>query len=171
MIGAMEALAAAEPELYGAPVRIDPKFALFAEASIGEPLLVHDLAKRPSYWLVPVLLGEKVVGFVRVSQDGGVEAIGSYCRDRSRLAECPDWVTHITSDEAERRARPRLDTASDEVASPPVYVHDGPPGREAWLVETSAHGQPVRRLFLTASGMYERPASRSGQDEPAANAS
>jgi hypothetical protein len=171
MIGAMEALAAAGPELHGTPVRIDPHFAVFAEASLGEPLLVHDVEKRPSYWLVPVVFAAKVIGFVRVSGTGGVAAVGSYCADRSRLPQCPDTVTHIPYDEAERRAALRLDAAAGEVASPPVYVHDGPPGREAWLVETRAHGRRARRIFLTASGAYERPVDPVPHAAPEGDAS
>ena len=166
MIGAVEARTTATRELHGAPVRIDPEFALFADASLGEPLLVHDVAKQPSYWLVPVVLGGKVVGSIRISATGGVAAIASYCRDPGSLLRCPDVVTRISADEAERRAASRLDVASGEVASPPVYVHDGSPGREAWLVETLALGRPARRIFVTASRIYERPVDR----EPGQNA-
>jgi hypothetical protein len=157
VIGPVEARVAARHELHGAPVRIDPQFAVFADALLGEPLLVHDVAKEPSYWLVPVVLRGKVVGSIRVSATGRVAAIASYCRDAASLAHCPKVVTRISADEAERRAASRVDVASGEIASPPLYVHDGSPGREAWLVETAALGRPSRRIFVTASGMYERP--------------
>jgi hypothetical protein len=153
----VEARTAASQELHSAPVRVDPQFAVFAAASLGEPLLVHNVAKQPSYWLVPVVLVGKVVGSIRVSATGGVAAIASYCRDAGDLPRCPDVVTRISADEAERRAALQLDAASGEVTSPPVYVHDGSPGREAWLVETYAHGRSARRIFVTPFKMYERP--------------
>ena len=38
----------------------------------------------------------------------------------------------------------------------PVYVHDGPPGREAWLVRVREADGPPQTLFVGPGGMYER---------------
>ncbi len=159
MIEADDVRAVASAALRGAVVRVDPQFAAFVSASIGEPVLVHDLSGRPSYWLAPVRLQERVIGFVRVLLDGRVVAVGSLCRDPARLLQdCPEVVTGITEDEAARRAGAHRDAAAGEVARPPVNVHDGPPGREAWLVAVRVPNGPGRWIFVTRYGTYERPA-------------
>jgi hypothetical protein len=157
MIGRREASKAAGRELQGAVVRGDPGFASFAAASLGEPQLVHDLARRPSYWVVPVEHVGRVIGFIRITATGGVAAVGSFCRDPSSLADCPLTITHISARQARQRAAARINAAAGEVAEFPIYVHDGPPGREAWLVETNTPGRPRRRIFVTAAEAYERP--------------
>jgi hypothetical protein len=158
MIESDDVRAVASAALGGPVVQVDPQFTAFASASIGEPVLVHDLSRRPSYWLAPVRLQERVVGFVRVLFDGRVVAVGSLCRDLARLQDCPEVVTGIAEDEAARRAGAHRNAAGGEVARPPVYVHDGPPGREAWLVAVAAPDGPGRWIFVTRYGMYERPA-------------
>ncbi|HEU4882003.1 MAG TPA: hypothetical protein VFT45_07160 [Longimicrobium sp.] len=157
MIGASEARTAAGPEVQGAPARIDPDFAVFHGAALGEPVLVYDVTRQPSYWTVPVVRTGRVVGFVRVSGTGEVEAVGSYCREISRLSQCPETLTRISAGEAERRAAALFEPSAGETASPPLYVYDGCPGQEAWLVEISARGRPVCRIFITAAEEYERP--------------
>jgi len=45
---------------------------------------------------------------------------------------------------------------SGDSALEPVYVHDGPYGREAWLVEVLRNGRPNRWIFVTPAFIYER---------------
>jgi hypothetical protein len=158
MIDAGGARRAAELELGGPLAQLDPQFAAIHEGSLGEPMLVRDLSLRPSYWLVPIARGERVVGFARVLPTGQVAAVGTFCRDPARLEDCPRTVTGVTADEAEGRAAARVDAEAGERASPPVFVHDGPPGREAWLVRVSSPGRGERLIFVSSGTTYERPA-------------
>jgi hypothetical protein len=40
-----------------------------------------------------------------------------------------------------------------------MFVHDGPPGREAWLVPVAVGGGRITRwIFVSEGGIYERTA-------------
>jgi hypothetical protein len=154
------AIESARAELREIALRGDPRFAAWDTASPGQPVLVRDVFRQPSYWVVPVLLRGRVRGFIRVLGTGRVAAYGAYARDPGRPADGPATVTGIDAEEAARRVRGRVRADRGETASEPVYVHDGPPGREAWLVEVARAGRPDRWLFVTAAGTYERPAGQ-----------
>jgi hypothetical protein len=49
-----------------------------SDASLGQPVLVKDVFKAPSYWIVPLLIQEQVAGFVRILGTGKVSAIGTF---------------------------------------------------------------------------------------------
>ena len=87
--------------------------------------------------------------------NGRVGAVGKFGGDSSR-GELPTTVTGIDARVAAERANACL--TRNETAMEPVFVHDGPPGREAWLVTTSHGGQPHRWIFVTPGFVYERPA-------------
>jgi hypothetical protein len=55
-----------------------------------------------------------------------------------------------------------------ETMAEPMYVHDGPIGREAWLVVIRDHGVPTRWVFVTPGGSYERPAGQVLPESPEA---
>jgi hypothetical protein len=139
----------------------DPLFAPWRDAAIGDPVLVHDLLRQPSYWVVPVRVRDRVAGFVRVLLSGRVSATGTLYTDPARIASCPATVTGIEKEEAARRATERIHAASGEVAQEPVYVHDGAPGREAWLIEVVRENRPQRWVFVTPAFVYERPAGQT----------
>ena len=48
------------------------------KAMVGTPFLVRTVDEKPSYWKVPVVLNEKVMGFVDVEMNGKVPRYG--CR-------------------------------------------------------------------------------------------
>lgn len=120
-------------------------------------MLVHTVTGRPSYWLVPVEREERAIGFVRVTLEGAAVASGAYYRDPARLDTAPRVVTGITAEEA--RGRAAAAAGAQAVLDEPVFVHDGPPGREAWLVVARRPDGTARSLFVTAAGWYEREAS------------
>lgn len=63
--------------------------ASWSDASLGQPVLVEDVFKAPSYWIVPLLIQEQVAGFVRVLGTGRVTAIGTFVeiRDSYRFSD------------------------------------------------------------------------------------
>jgi hypothetical protein len=161
MIGsASHAVDAAKKKLEETVITQDPLFAPWSDAFLGEPVLVRDLAKNPSYWIVPVMVQEKVIGFVRVLRTGQVGAVGAFYTDPSQIMSCPTVVTGIDAEEARQRAEEKIHSEKGEKASDPVLVHDGPPGREAWLVEVYKNGRPFRWIFVTPAFVYERPAGQ-----------
>lgn len=136
----------------------EPVFAPWASASLGEPVLVRTVFREPSYWTVPVLLMKRTVGFIRVLGTGTIAAIGTFYQDPKQTDACPTTVTGIDATEALQKALVKVNEESGEQASEPIYVHDGPPGREAWRIEVLREGIPVRWIFVTPAFVYERPA-------------
>ncbi len=130
-------------------------FTQWSNASIGAPVMVRNLFKEPSYWLVPVLILDKLAGFIRVLGSGKVAHIGTFYRDAKNI-DGPSVITGIVSTEASKRAAERIHIG--ESASAPCFIHDGPIGREAWLVEVIKDGKPTRWIFVTPAFVYERPA-------------
>lgn len=130
----------------------DPLFAPWVDASLGEPILVRTTTLAPSYWLVPVEAGERALGFVRVSPEGRAIAVGALYRDPAQLESAPSVVTGITAAEARSRGE---SAAAGTAVGDPVYVHDGPPGREAWMVSVQGRAGDTRTFFINASGLYE----------------
>jgi hypothetical protein len=63
-------------------------------------------------------------------------------------------VTGISIDEARRMALAAA--RADATAEEPVYVHDGAPGREAWLVVVHDPDRGIRQIFVTQAGTYTR---------------
>ncbi len=137
----------------------DPDLAWFRNASLGEPVMVRTVSGEPSYWLVPVQRGVQTGGFVRVMSNGTVGAIGQLGGGPDRSGSGRTTVTGIDAAEAARRAGELL--AEGERASEPMFVHDGPPGREAWLITTFVAGSAARWIFLTPGFHYERRAFES----------
>jgi hypothetical protein len=151
-----QALDYAREEIRQTQIERDPVFVPWSGASLEQPVLVRDVFKNPSYWLVPVLIQERVAGFVRVLETGRVAAIGAFYQDPIEIEACPTTVTGIDAAEASRRAEERIHAEQGEVASDPVFVHDGPPGREAWLIEVIKEGRPCRWIFVTPAFVYDR---------------
>lgn len=131
--------------------RRDALFAPWHEAATGEPILVRTTSGEPSYWLVPVEALGRAIGFVRVALDGAVSAAGAFYRRPDELGACPPVVTGITAEDAVSAVV--ADIGIERTALAAVFVHDGPPGREAWLVAGGG-----RRFFVTRGGVRERPA-------------
>lgn len=138
----------------------DPLFELWARSTVGEPVLVRTVTGDPSYWVVPIEFEERAIGFVRVTREGKAVAAGALYREPGRPETAPAAVTGITADDARERAADVLE--DDVVVGDPVYVHDGPPGREAWLISARARDGATRRLFVTAGGCYERSPDAAG---------
>ncbi len=152
------ALRLAKEELQKSGILQERLFAPWAQASLGEPVLVRTVFGVPSYWTVPVQLMERTVGFIRVLGAGKVAALGVFYRDPEQIYACPFIVTGIDAAESIQKAADRIHIESGEHASEPMYVHDGPPGREAWRIEVYREGRPVRWVFVTPAFVYERAA-------------
>jgi hypothetical protein len=146
----------AEEELIRTQVQKDRLFAPLSGASMGTPVLVRSVFKEPSYWLIPLLIHGRVGGFVRVLGDGRVARIGTFYRDPKELRGAPLEITGILAAEASRQAEKRKHYDQGESACNPIFVHDGPVGREAWLIEVVGEGIPRRWIFVTPSFIYER---------------
>ena len=158
MIHAEEALDIARAQATELISSGDPLFGLWTKGKWGDPVIVHDVFGNPSYWLVPLHVDAYVVGFVRVSAAGKMLAAGTFCRDPQKLITCPKVVTGLSLEEAQDMLLKDIKLAPGENAGAPLFVHDGPEGREAWSVTTMLDGKPHRWVFITPGGTYQRSA-------------
>jgi hypothetical protein len=140
----------------------DPLFAPWATATIGQPIPVRSTEGRLAYWLVPVEREARAIGFVRVSLQGEPMAAGVLYRDPSRLDAAPQLATRIGAEVALERAREAV--PGGEVIDEAIYVHDGPPGREAWLVRIRER-DAIRLVFVTPGGTYERDTAEAANGD------
>lgn len=133
---------------------LDQASVWFRIAMLGEPVLVRTVFGKPSYWIVPLHQNDQVGGFVRVMQDGNVSAIGQFGDNLENQNDLPTTVTGINNEEAMLRANELI--VKGETVSEPMFVHDGPPGREAWLITTFIAGKAGRWIFVTPGFTYAR---------------
>jgi hypothetical protein len=133
----------------------DPLFEQLKNAIAEQPILVKNVFRSPSYWIVPLLKESQMVGFVRVLLNGKVAHIGIYNKP-GKLGRSPAFITQVESTEASKLASKRIREDIGESGSEPVFVHDGPIGKEAWLVEVSKDGKPNRWIFVSGNSIYER---------------
>lgn len=158
LVSSDEAVARARHELAALSDANDLVVGSWPHPECGEPVRVDDLRNAPSYWLVPVISEGKVAGAVRVMETGAVAAI-------ERFQRPVRVVTGIDAAQARQLAAYRI--APNESLGDVRFVHDGPPGREVWLVEVLKDSRPIRWIFLNESGAFERPAGtfRSSRKE------
>lgn len=166
MINAEHARRAASKALTAAHREQDPMLRPWGKLAVGAPVVVHDVEGSPSYWLVPLVAQQRAIGFVRVDSGGQAIALGVTCRTPERIAECAKAVTGITPDEAIAKVQAAVALGKGEELATPRYVHDGPPGRETWLIETMVGSRPVRWIFVSSGGCYERPAGVRVGEKP-----
>lgn len=124
------------------------------------PLLVKNLDDNPSYWLVPFLSEDRLVGFVRISLSGGLMAYGRFGQGK-QLSDFPP-ISQISSKNAEKEMHKAFSKAFEEI-SPPQLVHDGPVGRIAWLSRGKSRDGEKMLLFWTFGTFYSRPEGKESK--------
>jgi hypothetical protein len=164
MIDAQAAREAAESALASLLAEPDSLIASWPEAAVGTPVMVAGVTGGPSYWLVPLEVANRAIGGARIDAEARVLTIGLTCREPRRIEDFPRVVTLLTAEEAAAKARAVLEPG--EEALPPRFVHDGPPGREAWLIETRRGRQPARWIMVTPGGATVRRAGDEIGREP-----
>ncbi len=131
---------------------------LWAAAKLGPAEMVYTIDLAPSYWIVPVLWQDHALGHIDVYRDGQVLGHSILCRNPDDLSTCPRVVTRITSEEAYAEAGPILKAYVAAEFSPPVFAHDGPRNRLAWMIQVHQGGALISRVFVTPGYAYERRA-------------
>jgi len=136
----------------------EPSISSWPGMAIGDPVVVHDLNSQPIYWIVPFVAEQHVVGFARILANGDTFAIGSFCPKADSPEDCPQFVTGISKQEAQNKVSRQAQLNNNESIEDPIFVFDGPLGREAWLLVINKDNKPIRWVFVTLGGIYERPA-------------
>jgi hypothetical protein len=143
--------------------RTDAMSVPWRAASLGEPFVVHTVERQPSFWLVPVLRGGSVLGSIEIGPDGALWGQSFFYTSPDSLEDCPAVVSRIPAGEARALSAPLLARYPGAEASPPLYVHDGPRNRLAWMLEVTRAGELLSRVFVTPGHAWER---RPGEPPP-----
>jgi hypothetical protein len=124
------------------------------KAGRAQPMLVKDLAGDPSYWLVPIELEDRLVGFLRLGLDGAVLAYGRFGQARE-LRGFPA-LSYLSEQTADSEIREAFGDDCEEIGRPQL-VHDGPVDRIAWLSRGRSADGTRMLLFWTFGSAYSRP--------------
>jgi hypothetical protein len=138
--------------------QVDPMLEPWREAILGDPELVRTVELEPSYWVVPVVRQSQVLGYIEVSRHERVLGHAYFYQNPHDLSSCPRSVTRLSSDEAYKQAQGVLKTYSGAKFTNPMFVHDGPHNRLAWMIEVHFGDELVSRVFVTPGYVYERKA-------------
>jgi hypothetical protein len=134
-------------------------FAALPGASValtaGEPEFVRaiDPASGAGYWLVPGHSGGAITTVARILRDGRVATVGSLSKP---ARDCAEAVTGLAASQVATLAGDIERRHDGRVEGTPVLVHDGPVGREAWLLTLQRDTGGSLQVFATAGGSYVR---------------
>jgi hypothetical protein len=133
-----------------------------ARAAGQNPVLVRDLDLNPSYWLVPIAVEDRLVGFLRLGLDGDLLAYGRFGQAQALDAFPP--LAYLSQETAGREIRAAFGPGYQAITSPQL-VHDGPVDRIAWMAIGRSLDGVEMRLFWTFGTTYQRPLG----EKPAGN--
>lgn len=156
MLSASQALAIAQSYLASALKHDDSMLIPWQEAVFSDPVLVCTMELKASFWIVPVERHGQVYGHIDIDPDGRVLGHAYLYQNPADLSTCPPLVTRISAEEARELADDLLKTHSGAKFSDPVFVHDGPRSRLAWMIEVRTEDELVSRVFVTPGYVYER---------------
>ena len=126
------------------------------EAVLGDPILVRTVELEDSFWIVPVERPGRALGHIDIGPDGRVMGHAYLYENPDDLSVCPPLATRVSAEEAWELAEDLLKTYSEGRFSDPVFVHDGPHNRLAWMIEIHVEDEMVSRVFVTPGYAYER---------------
>jgi len=142
----------------------DPMFEPWKQSVLGDPILVRTVEEEPSYWSVPVILKEKVIGFIDIEGDGTISRYGHFYESPDNLSECPTTLTRITAEEVVELAEEITVKYPDAEVSKPIFVHDGAKSKIAWMLKIEKKGEIISRVFVSGRYVYERKEGEESKD-------
>jgi hypothetical protein len=119
----------------------------------GEPEQVGTPEGALGYFLVPDRRDGGVVAVARVLPDARVASVA---RLTVPAADCAAAVTGLSATQVRALADDIARRHGGNLVGEPCLVHDGPIGREAWLLVVVGPGDERRWVFATAGGTYAR---------------
>ncbi len=129
---------------------------LWKQSILGDPILVKTLEESPSYWSVPVIYKEKVIGFIDIEGDRTISKYGFFYENPDNLSNCPSILTITTSEEALNLAKNITDNYPGAKISDPVFIHDGAKSKTAWMLKLEMNDKIITRVFVAGNYVYER---------------
>ena len=126
------------------------------EAELGNPILVRTVESKASFWMVPVEHPGQALGYINIGPDGQVMGYAYLYENPADLFACPPLATRISAEEARELANDLLKAYKAAEFSTPVFVHDGPHSRLAWMIEIRMASKLISRVFVTPGYSYEQ---------------
>jgi hypothetical protein len=146
------ALKAAKKALNEQPVYDDLNFANVRKAKASNPIIVKDDKCKDTFWLVPMISGEKAVGFVRLEKNLKVSQVSIF---GASAADKESWV------DASFFNRPPSEVINsiklrypDMEMSEPVFSFDKSPAKWGWLIRLN--NRHKIEIFVAPSGWHEK---------------
>jgi hypothetical protein len=134
-------------------------FAALPGASValtaGEPEFVRAIepASGAGYWLVPAHSGGAITAVARILRDGRVATVGSLSKP---ARDCAEAVTGLAASQVAALTGDLAREHDGQVEGTPILVHNGPVGREAWMLTLRRDTGRSVLVFATAGGSYVR---------------
>jgi hypothetical protein len=120
---------------------------------VGEPLAVMFPNGAQHSWFVPLVAGERLVGFAQLLTSLVPLRVSSFQRHPQDYDHCPDLADWIDLERIAARAASLA--RQGERLSAPTLSFDGNPDRLAWRVEAKSSSGKTRRLFVAGTAVYE----------------
>jgi len=137
----------AERALDGSALNLPP------DAARGAAIPVHALEGRLESWLVPIVLDDWVVAYLRFSPHGMLRGSVNLLEREGALAACPlaeDWLDVTVIQE-----RALVMAFEDETAGAPMLSFDGAPDQLAWAVPLRSDAAGERWVFVSGADVWE----------------
>ncbi len=125
-------------------------------ASHGElraPLPVERPRGQLRSWFVPVICGDRLLGFFELSPELVPMRYSSFQRRQGELEDCPEAASWI--DPTAIRAKAQKALQPGEVTGEPFLSYDAVPSRLAWAVPITAPGGAERIVYVAAHEAFE----------------
>jgi hypothetical protein len=134
------------------PVSDDLNFAMLRKANASNPVIVKDDEGKDAFWLVPLLSGEKAVGFVRLEKNLRVSQVGIF---GASAADRESWVDASFFDRPPSEVINSIKLRYPDMAmSEPVFSFDKSPAKWGWVIRLSNKRKIV--VFVAPSGWHEK---------------
>jgi hypothetical protein len=145
-------LKAAKKVLNEHPICDDLNFANLRNANARIPIIVKDDKGEDAFWLVPLLRGEKAVGFVRLEKNLKVSQVSIF---GASGADRESWVAASFFDTAPSEAIDSIKLRyPDMELSEPVFSFDKSPAKWGWKITLSNKRKIT--VFVDPSGWHEK---------------
>ena len=125
------------------------------------PLVVADMDCKPSYWLVPLTVGDRLAGFIRLSTEGDLLSHGRFGQGQN-LVDLPP-LSYLSREEADKELKANFGSGYQNMTAASL-VHDGPPERIAWMSIGESADDLRTLLFWTFGSSYSRSAHETVGD-------
>lgn len=130
----------------------DGDHAMPSHAKLLSALPVRTLAGALQDWFVPVVVGDRLVAFLRFTPQRVLMSTSSFMRQPGCIDECPlaaDWL-----DKGRVRSRAQTLAEPGEDLGEPMLSFDGTPAHLAWALPLRRPNAEPRWVFVAGSATW-----------------